>query len=122
MSDDKDKKPAPAFILGADLPRFTWTVRVPVPGDDDYTHAELPLTFQAVDQTELDHLRTGGLLQEAIVRRVVVGWPSLKNAAGDDVAFSPEALNQLMAAPMMRVAIIATYFAAMDGTAARKNV
>ncbi|MFN3303042.1 MAG: phage tail assembly chaperone [Roseateles sp.] len=119
MSNDKPK--APAFVLGAALPQFTWTVRVPVPGNDDYAHAELPLTFQAVDQPELDELQNGGKLQADIVRRVVVGWPGLKDAHGSDVPFSPEALEKLMAAPMVRVAIVATYFAAMTGTAARKN-
>lgn len=119
---------APHFILGAALLDFTWTVRVPVPGDDRYTHAELPLIFRAVDQTELDKFRGVGLaegealLSDAdVVRRVVVGWPALKNAVGADVPFSPEALEQLMAAPIMRAAIVATYMAAMTGAAATKN-
>lgn len=118
---DANKTQAPAFILGAALPRFTWTVRVPVPGDDTYHHAELPLIFQAVDQDELDVMQTGGTLQADIVRRVVVGWPGLQDAGGRDVPFSPVALEQLMSAPMVRVAIVATYIAAMTGTAARKN-
>jgi hypothetical protein len=119
MSNDKTK--APAFVLGAALPQFTWTVRVPVPGSDDYQHAELPLVFQAVDQDELDRMQGSAMLQADIVRKVVVGWPSLQDAEGNDVPFSPEALEALMAAPMVRVAIVATYFAAMTGTAARKN-
>lgn len=124
MSDTK----APTFILGAALPTFNWTVRVPVPGNDDYSHAELPLTFQAVTQNELDRMRGIGLgefeappTDAEIVRRVVVGWPALKDAAGNDVPFSHTALEQMLAAPMLRQATVATYMAAMSGMAARKN-
>jgi len=125
----KTTTPSPSFVLGVVMAlQFTWTVRVPVPGNDDYTHAELPLTFQAVDQTELDKMRGLGLAEgetpptdEQIVRRVVVGWPSLKNAGGEEVPFSDEALTQLLRSPMVRTAIVATYMAAMSGMAARKN-
>lgn len=125
MSNDQSK--APAFILGAALPLFTWTVRVPVPGADDYQHAELPLLFQAVDQPELDRMRGLGPAdgppptEDEIVRQVVKGWPSLLDADGNDVPFSADALEKLMAAPMVRVAIVATYLSAMTGTAVRKN-
>lgn len=118
----------PTFILGAALPTFTWTVRVPVPGNDDYSYAELPLTFQAVEQEMLDRMRGIGvgesevqLTDAQIVRKVVVGWPALQDAEGNDVPFSPAALERLMAAPMLRQAAVATYIAAMSGMAARKN-
>lgn len=125
----KTTNPAPSFILGAVLAlQFTWTVRVPVPGNDDYSHAELPLNFRVVDQPELDKMRGIGLAEgetpptdEQIVRRVVVGWPSLKDAAGNEVPFSDEALSQLLLSPMVRTATVATYMAAMSGMAARKN-
>lgn len=116
------------FILGAALPTFNWTVRVPVPGDDDYAHAELALTFQAVTQHELDRMRGIGLgefeqppTDDQILRQVVVGWPALQDAAGNDVPFSHTALEQLLAAPMLRQAAVATYLAAMSGMAVRKN-
>ncbi|MCV2349339.1 phage tail assembly chaperone [Paucibacter sp. Y2R2-4] len=125
---NKDQAPPIAFILGAALMNFTWTVNVPVPGQDQYQFAKLPLEFVQVDQAQLDKFRGIGLAEgEAlpsdadIVRRVVVGWPDLKNAAGEPVPFSPEALEQLMLAPIVRSAIVATYMAAMSGGAARKN-
>jgi len=120
---------APAFVLGMTLTlAFVWTVRVPVPGDDDYSHATLPLMFRPLDQTELDRIRGIGLAEgeavltdEQIIRLVVVGWPSLKNAAGEELPFNDENLGHLLTAPMMRSAIVATYLAAMSGMAARKN-
>lgn len=128
MSQDTSKTLAVAFILGAALPTFTWTVQVPVPTADDYQLAKLPLVFQAVDQAELDKMRGIGLAEgelpptdAEIVRRVVVGWPSLKDASGAEVSFSPEALAQLMRAPMVQLATVACYMSAMNGTAARKN-
>ena len=124
-----EKTKAVAFVLGAALAQFTWTVRVPVPGDDDYLHAELPLTFKPLPQPELDKMRGIGLAEgEAaptdaeIVSRVVVGWPRLLDADGELVPFNPVALALLTQAPMVRTAIVATYLAAMSGMAARKNV
>lgn len=120
----------PAFVLGQALPRFVWTVRVPVPGNDQYAFAELPLEFQAVDQDELDLYQGQRKPKDGekvptdaeIVRRVVVGWPSLKNTDGAEVGFSPAALEDLMRSPMVRSAAVSTYLAAMSGMAARKNV
>lgn len=133
MSDDKNTtSSAPAadlqFVLGSDPVEFTWTVRVPVPGADDYRFAQLPLNFITVDQEELDRMQGRGLKKgEApptdmeICQSVVCGWPSLKNKAGEEVPFSAEALAGLLKAPMMGAAIVATYLAAMSGMAARKN-
>lgn len=116
------------FVLDGPLPRFVWTVRVPVPGNDDYRFAALPLLFQAFDQLELDQMQGRNLpagalppTDEEIVRRVVVGWPSLRTATGEAVPFSPEALERLMRAPVVRAATVATYLAAMSGMGARKN-
>jgi hypothetical protein len=126
---DANKPKAPDYVLGAALPLFSWTVRVPVPGNDQYLYAELPLLFQAVDQDELDWMRGLRVVEDRpmpteaeVVQQVVKGWPALRDAQGNDVPFSAEALAKLMAAPMVRVATVATYFAAMTGTAARKNV
>lgn len=124
MSDAKTA----TFILGAALPTFNWTVRVPVPVDDSYVHAELRLTFQAVERAELDRMRGIGLAEgeraptdEEIVRQVVVGWPALTDATGQDVPFSDAARDRLMAAAMVRESTVATFLAAMSGMAVRKN-
>lgn len=123
-----DNPKAASFVLGAAMQLFSWTVRVPVPSDDDYAVAELRLNFKALDQAELDRMRGVGLAEgqaaptdAEICRRVVTGWPLLLNDAGEPVPFSPEALEQLLLAPMVRSAIVATYLAAMSGMAARKN-
>ncbi|WP_271008631.1 hypothetical protein [Paucibacter sp. B51] len=131
MSQQADKNsPSPEleFILGAAPVRFNWTVRVPVPKDDDYVVVKLPLQFEAVDQTELNRFRGIGLADGEqvpsdveIARQVVKGWPVLRNAEGSLVPFSEAKLEQLLRHPVMATAIAATYLAAMNGVAARKN-
>jgi hypothetical protein len=123
-----DAKQQPLFILGATVPEFWWTVQIPSPTDNDYAVAGLDLLFAPVEQPELDAMRGIGLAEgEAvpsdaqICRRVVRGWRKLCNEHGAEVPFSPEALDQLLRAPVVRTAIVVTYLAAMSGTAARKN-
>jgi hypothetical protein len=118
----------PLFVLGSAIPDFWWTVRIPSPSDNDYTVAELDVLFAPVGQDKLDRIRGIGLRDDEtpptdaqICQRVVRGWRGLKNEQGEDVPFAPEALEQLLRAPMVRSAIVATYLAAMSGTAARKN-
>lgn len=124
MGDTQDK--APAFVLR--MPgSFKWTVRVPVPGDDTYTHAELRVRFKPVSQQRLDAFRGIGLAEgqvpptdHEIVHEVLEAW-GLKDENGEPVPFTPEKLDEVLAVPMARTAIVATYMAAMSGMAARKN-
>lgn len=125
MSDDA-KKTSP-FVLRMPA-AFWWTVRVPVPADDDYTVATLELQFKPVPQARLDQFRGIGLEdgqalppETEICRRVVCGWRNLTDAAGAAVEFSPEALEHLLAVPVVRASIVATYMAVMSGMGARKN-
>lgn len=128
QADKNSPSPELEFILGAAPVRFNWTVRVPVPKDDDYVVVKLPLQFEAVDQAELNRFRGIGLAADQavpsdveIARRVVKGWPVLRNAEGSHVPFSEEALERVLKQPVMATAIVATYLAAMSGAAARKN-
>lgn len=122
----QDTKPVP-FRLG--LPaNFWWTVRVPVPVDGDYQVAELDVLFEPKGQDRIDQMRglaplpDGQVLTEAaICREVVKGWKRLQAEDGQDVPFSPQALEQALAAPLLRASMVATYLAAMTGMAARKN-
>lgn len=107
---------------------FWWTVKVPVPTDDDYAVATLELQFKPMTQTRLDQFRGIGLeegqalpTEADICRRVVCGWRNLPDAAGAAVDFSPEALENLLAVPVVRASIVATYLAVMSGMGARKN-
>jgi len=121
-----DQTTTPLFVLGATPPDFWWQVRVPVPGDNAYSHATFEAQFRPVDQTELDRMQGFGLAEgelpptdEQIARRVLVGW-KLQGPEGP-LPFTPENLQQLLAAPMVRTAVVATYLACMRGVAARKN-
>lgn len=123
-----DAPKTPLYVLGAAVPDFWWTVRIPSPTDNDYAVAELDLLFAPADQPELDAMRGIGLAEgEApptdaeIAQRKVRGWRKVRNELGQEVPFGPEGLQQLLRAPVVRTAIVATYLAAMSGTAARKN-
>lgn len=107
---------------------FWWTVRIPIPTDDTYQVATLRVQFKPVDQHRLDamqglNLPPGELppTEHAICHEVVVGWWKLPDEHGVEQPFSAEALDRLLAVPVVRAALVATYLAAMRGMAARKN-
>lgn len=123
--NDTDVK-LPAFVL-APPAAFWWTVKVPIPTDDDYSYAALRVKFAWADQTELDKMRGVGLAEgeaapsdDDIARRKVIGF-ELKDEFKNPLEFSEANLALLLKAPMVRSAIVATYMAAMNGMAARKN-
>jgi hypothetical protein len=117
----------PTFVLKAPT-SFWWTVRIPTATDTDYSYAKLDVLFAALPQAELDKMRGAGLAEgdqlpseDDIARRVVKGWRHLPDENGDAVPFSHDKLEQLLAVPMVRTHIVATYMAATSGMAARKN-
>lgn len=127
MSKPDDDK-VPAFVLGAALAPFWWDVKIPVPADNDYTYAVLPVQYQPVDQDELDVMRgvkpppKGQALptDHDVVRRVVIN-ARVHAPDGALVPFTAEVLPALLRAPMVRTALVATFFAVMAGAGARKN-
>lgn len=126
MTETSESKPLP-FVLGKKPAPFWWTVRVPVPVDDDYQFAPLRLKFSWSSQADLNKIRGVGLgdgesmpTDEQIVQRKVRDW-ELMDEAGAPVPFTPENLALLTAAPMVLSSIVATYMAVMGGVAARKN-
>lgn len=125
MSDPKADALKP-FVLAMPAD-FWWTVRVPVPGDNDYTHTALDVLFKPLKQDRLDKMRGVGLAEgeqqpsdEQVARAVLKGW-RLKTPEGADVPFNEENLANLLLAPLVRTAIVATYMTVMAGLGARKN-
>ena len=125
-NSDNDAK-LPAFVLGSPPPDFWWTVKVPVPTDDDYAFAALRVQFAWCSQAELDRMRGIGLADseaaptdDEIARAKVRGF-ELADEHGSAVPFNDATLAALLNAPMVRSAIVGTYLAAMSGMAARKN-
>lgn len=117
----------PTFVLKAPTD-FWWEVRIPIPTDGEYKFARLDVCFLAMSQPELDKLRGTGLAEgekvlsdDELARKVVRGWRDMRDENGNPVPFSQEALTQLLAAPLVRAAIVATFLAASSGMAARKN-
>lgn len=126
-TSDTTQDKAPAFVLRMPA-SFKWTVRVPMATDDDYAHALLRVRFKPVSQQRLDAFRGIGLAagelppsDHDIAHEVLESW-ALKDENGEPVPFTPEKLDEVLAVPMARTAIVATYMAAMSGLAARKNV
>jgi hypothetical protein len=123
---EEDK--TPAFVLGAALAPFWWDVMIPVPADNGYTYAKLPVQYQPVDQEELDVMRGTKPPPEGqsmptdhdVVRRVVRNARVL-TPEGAVVPFTEEVLPALLRAPMVRTAIVTTFLAVMAGAGARKN-
>ena len=116
-----------AFVLKAPKD-FWWTVRIPVPTDDDYQLVNFKCLFLWLDQTKIDRMRGIGLEQgqeaptdHVIAKTVLKGWQHLDDGEGGSVPFSEEARDQVLASPMVRSSIVATYLAVMTGVAARKN-
>jgi hypothetical protein len=117
----------PAFVLQAPKD-FWWTVRIPVPTDNDYQVAVLDVQFAALPQPELDRMRGVGLQpgeavpsELASVLRVMRGWRGLQDEHGQAVPYTDAKRDELLAAPAVRTCILATYLAASSGMAARKN-
>lgn len=108
---------------------FWWTVRVPVPTDNDYTVYTLRCLFKPVAQPTLDLWRGMRPAAEGekvpteaeICHQVLKDWQGPLDTEGAPLPFSPEALDKALRIPMAGASIVATYLAAMSGTAARKN-
>jgi len=129
-----DKKPDPTkpaedrpFVLAMPT-AFWWTVRIPVPAENDYQHCRLDVLFEPLSQRALDRMRGVGLEEgeqapsdEAIARKVIKNWRGMKGPDGSDLPFNEEALGNLLLVPLARTAIVATYFTVMAGVGARKN-
>jgi hypothetical protein len=115
------------FVL-AEPKEFWWPVKIPVPTDGDFTFARLDVLFALLPQPEVDRMLGRGLLEgerapddEAIARRVLRGWRKLLNEHGQAVEYSEAAREKLLAAPLVRTSIVATFLAVATGAAARKN-
>lgn len=124
---DTSTEPSNPFVLRMPA-AFWWTVRVPVPVDDDYQVATLKLRFKPVPQARLDQYRGQGQppgqplpTEHEICHEVVDGWDKMPDETGALQAFGPQALDCLLAVPVVRAAIVATYLTVMQGLGARKN-
>jgi len=107
---------------------FWWTVRVPLPAENDYQVATLDLQFKPLPQARIDQFRGIGLAEgqtlpseREICHEVVCGWRNLPDEAGVVQPFGSERLDQLLDVPVVRPSIVATYLAVMSGMGARKN-
>lgn len=108
------------FVLKTDH-EFDWPVNVRVPVDGGkYASSTFTVRYRLPSRDEMKDLAVYVADESAQTRKVVVGWSDIKDESGAVVAFSPEALDTLIAVPWVRVAIWQGFIDAAFGIK-RKN-
>ena len=98
--------------------RFSAPVTVQVPGQS----GPVPQTFHAemieLEQPDLDRIAAQPDADMELIRKTLVGWAGIQNVNGDEMPFSEELRDRLMARPYVRYAIARAYYDAIGGRAA----
>lgn len=102
--------------------KINWPVTVNIPQDGGKTKKQkFVVEFDLIDQSEFDEIYNNGGKDIDLLKRVVVGFDGVADAAGNPVAFGAESLGQLMAIPYVRAGIVQSYIECSHGRAAEKN-
>lgn len=109
------------FILKA-AHEFEWPVIVQEPEDGKHQARQFFARFLVLPQDEIE-----GLIKDspervdvALLRRALIGWRGVQDATKEEVPFSDEAREQLIAIPYVRLATVLAYRDAIAGIR-RKN-
>ena len=85
--------------------RFSARVTVQMPRQS----GPVPQTFHAemieLEQSDLDHIAAKPDADMVLIRKKLVGWAGIQNVNGDEMPFSEELRDRLMARPYVRYAI-----------------
>lgn len=96
-------------------PTFTIPVTVCVPVDGGHKDQDLKVKFRVVDVDELGE--AAGLEgQQKLLRRVVCGFEDVVGDNDQELPYSDELRDQLIAVPYVRAAMLQTYLAAIGKT------
>lgn len=94
---------------------YRYPVTVSVVGDNGAT---LTHTFDAVfkrfDQQQIDEIRSSGLTDEELSRKVLVGWHGVQDESGVELTFNEENLTRLLADNGLRWSIAKAWFSAIE--------
>lgn len=96
-------------------PTFTIPVTVCVPVDGGHKDQDLKVKFRVVDIDELGE--AAGLEgQQKLLKRVVCGFEDVIGDNDQELPYSDELRDQLIAVPYVRAAMLQTYLAAIGKT------
>lgn len=96
-------------------PTFTIPVTVCVPVDGGHKDQDLKVKFRVVDVDELGE--AAGLEgQQKLLKRVVCGFEEVVGDNDQELPYSDELRDQLIAVPYVRAAMLQTYLAAIGKT------
>jgi hypothetical protein len=97
----------------AEKPTFTASVTVVIPGDADdgkpETHTFVA-RYKRLPKEEFKSLLQRQVTQDDAMRELVVGWSGLPDNAGNEVPFSTEHLESLLAIPQMSLALSRVFY------------
>lgn len=105
------------------MKKVWWPVTVAVPKDGgSVARHTFDVELEILKQSEFDAVYSDGGNDLALVTRVVGNWRQYADEDGNEIPFSPEALNEAIETPYVRGAIVGAYLQASQGReAARKN-
>ena len=99
-------------------PTYFWRVAVAFPLDVDRFHEEtFDAEFKRMTRDEVAAAETAsGGDTAAFVRAVMAGWRDVTDAdTGEQVPFTPAALDQLLQAPPVALAIMTAFYGSLAG-------
>ena len=102
---------------------YWWPVQVPLVGADGKTKTHtFDARFKRLPQSEIDEImekvKDKDILDQEVIDRVLVGWRNIRHQ-GEEVAFTPENVERLMAVHPTRPNTVQAWFTSLGGK--RKN-
>ncbi len=104
-------------------PIVWWPVTINEPLDGGVVRQyKLKGKFEIISTPDQDAIYAAGGSDIDLMRRTLKSWEDMPGADDKPVAFSPEAMEEVMAMPFVRSGFVESYVAASVGrAAARKN-
>ena len=103
-----------------------WPVHIPVPLDGGgVARHKIAIRYRILPQSRLDELQKAELLADVkdgiapLLHEVVAGWRHVQDEAGNELDFSPAALDRLLDISSARVALLAAFYECAGGRKAK---
>ena len=108
------------FRIAAPDETWAWPVTVSVPaGEGEVERQRYTARFRLLGASDAERLARES--DEALIRGVLAGWDRIADAAGAPLAYSPEALSQLVEIPYWRRATALAYLEFAAGLPAKNS-
>jgi len=115
------KLPDPDKPLAVDWPVY---IPVPIDGGGVQKH-KIVVRYRVLAQSRLDELQKADLLADLkdgvapLLHEVVEGWRHVQDQAGNELEFSPAALDRLLDISSARVALLSAFYECAAGRKAK---